>query len=219
MLIIDELISKYVKDKDFADIGPLWETVNEKLSIASHFGAKSLMAIDQFPDNHPLWDAFHNRMTQGGILDYHIKSCNLLDYSGPAFDVVHCAGVIYHAPDPITFIKKLRSITKERLILTSTVMPERISNELGEFILPEGGIVFVPSLSQANKKIINAYWNRFLKGRPSGGLTDNIHWDAGNYYYWWWLFTSQVLTAMCSSCNFKVDFGCIENDVFIMSMS
>ena len=219
MIITDELISKYVKDKDFLDIGPLWETVNEKLSIASYFGAKSLMAIDQFPDNHPLWAKFHNRLADGGVLDYNVKSCNILDYSERTFDVVHCAGVIYHASDPITFLKKLRLITKERLILTSTVMPQKISNEFGEFILPEAGIIFVPCLSSNSKKIINTYWDRFLKGRPSGGLAENIYWKADNYYYWWWLFTSHVLTGMCSSCGFNVDFGHIENDVFYMSMS
>lgn len=219
MRIIDQLISQHVNGKTFADIGPLWETVNEKISVAHHAGATKLMAIDQFPENDPHWDRFHARMKEQRVFNYAAKSINLLDYKGEGFDVINCGGVLYHAADPIHLLKKLKELTKYRLILTSTITPNKISNEDGEFILPEGAMVFVPALSLQNKKITSRYWNVFLGGRTDGGLTNDTVWDVENYNHWWWLFTPCVLDAMCISCGFKINRTHAEHDLYTMDLS
>ena len=164
---ITKLIEQSVRNKSFADIGPLWETVNEKISVAHQFGACSLTAIDQFPANDPLWAAFNERMQTKKIQPRCISG-NVMDYSGPAFDITHCGFVIYHAPDPLLFLKKLRAITKERLILTSLVITGSIVNDAGELSVSKDGLVFVPAISSKNKAIVRRHWSEFLGERPSG---------------------------------------------------
>lgn len=218
MWIASKMVSECVQGKSFADIGPLWETVNEKISVAHQSGATSLTAIDQFPADNPFWGRFHERMKNMGINCKSIYS-NVLDYNGEAFDVVNCGGVLYHAADPITLLKKLKSITKQRLILTSTITPKRINNEEGEFVLPDGALVFVPALSMQNKKILARHWNIFLGGRPDGGLTNETRWDINNYNHWWWLFTPSVLDGMCISCGFRILRTHAENDLYVMDLA
>ena len=219
MRIIDQFITQHVSGKTFADIGPLWETVNEKISVAHHAGATSLTAIDQFPEDDPHWTRFRNRLHELNVPNYATKSMNFMDYNGPTFDVINCGGVIYHAAEPIAFLKKLRQWANHRVILTSTITPSVISNEEGDFILPEGSVVFVPALSYKNKKIVSKYWNRFLGGRTDGGLINNdTIWDVNNWHCWWWLFTPTVLDAMCISCGFKIQRTHAENDLYTMDL-
>jgi SAM-dependent methyltransferase len=215
-LMIEKILSECVSGKTFADIGPLWETVNEKVSIAHKYGATSLTAIDKFHKTDPLWQKFIDRMKSQNI-NCEYLSGNVLDYKG-TFDVVTCGGVIYHAPDPIHLLKKLRQITKEKLILTSTITPAKISNEEGEFNLPEGSLVFIPALSQQNKRIISKHWDTFMMGRPDGGLMSSVVWEADNYSHWWWLFTPETLNAMCSSCGFKINATYCEEYLYTMDL-
>ncbi len=215
---IEKEISRWVSGKSFLDIGPLWETVNEKVSVAYHAGAKTLTAIDQFPVDDPLWAAFHKRMNDCGVGGYTSFSCNVLDYDDKSFDVVNCGGVIYHAADPINLLKKIRTMTNERLILTSTVTPDVISNEFGDFSLPDGSVVFVPALSAKNKQILSKHWSMFLRGRTDGGLIHDCTWDVENYHHWWWLFTPAVLQAMCVSCGFVVETVFVKDDLCTLSM-
>lgn len=217
--ITNKLITDCVYGKTFADIGPLWETVNERVSVAHRAGAKTVSAIDKFSFEEPHWAAFHDRMKQCGIVNYESLSLNILEYDGPAFDVVHCGGVLYHAADPIHLIKKIRSITKERLIMTSTVTPENIQNEFGTFSLPEGSMVFVPALSSDNKRILSKHWSMFLRGRTDGGLIHDCGWHVDNYDHWWWLFTPAVLIAMYTACGFKVDYTFVKDDLCTCSMT
>lgn len=213
----EKIIAKCVAGKTFADIGPLWETIHEKISVAHKHGASELTAIDLFDKNHVLWKKFTDRMKSMNIT-CNCLSGNILNYRGQ-FDVVSCGGVIYHAPDPIHLLKKLRQITKEKLILTSTITPPKISNSHGEFNLPEGAMVFVPALSENNKRILSTHWNSFMTGRADGGLQTSITWDANNYTFWWWLFTPETLNAMCASCGFRIDSVNQEDYLYTMELS
>jgi hypothetical protein len=216
---IEKSILEKVKNKSFVDVGAIWTVFNEKVSVAHKGGASSLTVIDKFDFSEIYWENFHKRMKSFNIENCSCISCNVLDYDGPKFDVVYCGGVLYHAPDPLLIIKKLRSITKERLVITSTVTPKVLTNEHGTFSLPDGGIVFVPALSKQNKMILSKHWNQFLGGRPDGGLVNDFVWDANSFQPWWWLFTPEVLLAMYVSCGFKID-GCHQkNDLFSVSLS
>jgi len=216
--IVEDLIASCVSNKSFVDVGPLWETTNEKISIAHNSGASSITAIDKFPFSESLWIDFKNHLQSKNIHKCEFLSMNILEYQNKPFDIVHCGGVIYHAPDPITLIKKLRSITKEKLIITSTVTPEIISNEFGQFVLPEGSFVFVPALSSQNKRILSKHWSQFLRGRTDGGLIHDCIWKVDNYNHWWWLFTPKVLSEMYKSCGFEIESTFIKDDLCTMSL-
>jgi 2-polyprenyl-3-methyl-5-hydroxy-6-metoxy-1,4-benzoquinol methylase len=199
----DSWIKSNVQGKSFLDIGPVWETINEKLSVAYHAGASRVTALDLFPQDHEYWAALHVRLKNLNV-EYDFTSGNIIDYSGPSFDCVYCSGVIYHCPNPILFLKKLRSLTKETLILKSTIVPDRIENACGTIKLPSGGLIYIPALEKKDKKVIVEYWKEFLGNRPSGGLLDQVAFTADNHWNWWWLFTPNTLQSMCVTAGFTI---------------
>ena len=52
---VDEAIMRYAGEGSFIDIGPLWGTVNEKITVAARAGAKRLAAADIHPIWHDAW--------------------------------------------------------------------------------------------------------------------------------------------------------------------
>lgn len=219
MWITDDLIYQHVLNKTFVDVGPLWETIHEKVSTAHYFKAASVAAIDQWPEEHPLWLAFHERMHKLNVIDYQCYSMNVMDYTGPGFDVVYCSGVIYHAADTVGLLKKLRAITKERLILTSTITKKFIANDEGTLTIPDGSALFVPAMSPRQKAILTKEWSDLIGDRPNYGLSGDCVWRADDYYNWWWLFTPEVLDAMCVSCGFHIErTETIGGHLYVMSL-
>jgi len=195
---VDELIGNIVKDKSFVDVGPCFGTIYEKLSVAHFRGAKSLTAIDTYPEDCYLW--LHLRRRLHNIpCTYH--SMNVMDYNGN-FDVVYCSGVIYHQPDPFTFMDKLYKLTDEHLVLKSTITDTHIN---GKLFVPDGGCIFLPGVDEKTREIIAEDWKSFLSNceavlglnAPHGEWTKNC-WD------WWWLFTEGFLVSLCKVTGFQV---------------
>ena len=202
----DEYIARVVKGKTFADVGGLWGTVNEKVSVAFRDGATTITMIDVTPEGEQLWQKFHNRMHDMGISEYQCISTdicnhNILEWVQP-FEVVHCAGVLYHHPHPLLMINALKTITKEHLILTSAITQQTIENEKGKYTIPASGIIFVPALSEDERSILKVYWEN--KGVVALGLTKDTRFNLDNFGPWWWLPTPHVLAEMCKIVGFKV---------------
>lgn len=211
----DEHISRVVAGKTFVDVGGLWGTVNEKVSIAHKYGALSVTMLDVTVKDGDLWNKFRIRMDELGIPNYTCVSgdvCDprLLELVQP-FDVVHCSGVLYHHPNPMLVLATLRNLAREHLVLTSCITSEIIENERGRYVIPPSGVVFVPALSDAEREILRWYWKRV--GVTAGGLTEKASYQLDDFGLWWWLPTTTALVAMCEAAGFEiVDRGLIWGD-------
>ncbi|MEG4032608.1 tetratricopeptide repeat protein [Microcoleus sp. w1-18aA5] len=206
--IRDRYIARVVKGKTFAEVGGLWGTVSEKVSVASKYGAVSLTMIDAMPASLNWWQDFHDRMTSLNIANYHcinqdITQIQLADIGEP-YDVVHCAGVLYHHPHPLQILVALRQITREHLVFTSAITQEVIENELGRYELPPSGVMFIPALDDAERAILTAYWQLYINNNPLIGITEKAVFDMNNFAACWWLPTATALEAMCEVAGFKV---------------
>jgi len=197
MEIINNMIQKFVPNRSFVDIGPCFTVIHEKLSIAAAAGASSLTAIDITPEDHPNWDGLRDRL-QG--IDCAEHSMDLLDYDGDPFDVVYCSGVAYHQPDPFVFFSKLFEITDRHLILKSLITPLQVGN----FNLPNGACIFMPSLNEEDRETFGKDWKEWLLGFEAAGLTYPIEWNM-NCRNWWWLFTVESLISFCTLAGFSVN--------------
>jgi tetratricopeptide (TPR) repeat protein/2-polyprenyl-3-methyl-5-hydroxy-6-metoxy-1,4-benzoquinol methylase len=206
--IRDRYIARVVKDKTFAEVGGLWGTVNEKVSVASKYGATSLTMIDVTPASVHLWQDFRDRMASLNITTYNCISQDITQIQlaeiGEPYDVVHCAGVLYHHPHPLQILVALRQITREHLILTSAITQEVIDNEWGRYTIPASGVIFIPALDEAERAILTAYWQAYINGTPIIGLTEKAVFDINDFAPWWWLPTASALEAMCKVAGFKV---------------
>ncbi|MBD1814996.1 tetratricopeptide repeat protein [Microcoleus vaginatus DQ-U2] len=204
----DRYIARVVKGKTFAEVGGLWGTLNEKVSVASKYGAISLTMIDAMPASLQWWQDFYARMTSLNIANYNCINRDITQIQlaeiGEPYDVVHCAGVLYHHPHPLQILTSLRQITGEYLILTSAITQEVIENERGRYEIPASGVIFIPALGDAERAILTAYWQQHTDGAPMLGITEKAVFDINDFAPWWWLPTATALESMCKVAGFKV---------------
>jgi hypothetical protein len=211
--IRDQYIARVVQGKTFAEVGGLWGTVSEKVSVAKQFGATELTMIDaaSMTEHQYLWQAFHDRMVSLDIDKYHCLSLDICDIQieeiGQPYDVVHCAGVLYHHPHPMQMLVALRKITGQYLVLTSAITQEVIENEKGRYEIPSSGVMFVPALNDSEREILTVYWEQFMikeRGMAVMGITQTADYNLNNFAPWWWLPTAHALRSMCEVAGFNV---------------
>jgi hypothetical protein len=212
VLNADIIIGAAVKGMSFVDIGGLWGTRNEKVTVALESGAKSATMMDIMPLDDEHWGFFHERATERGFKDrYSSISCNLDSQSlldkQVNFDFVHCSGIIYHSPDPLRTLMQLRAITNRYLILGSMTVPEKISNAFGEINMEDGEIYFIPGLHGKNLNIFREHFSNLGVNVHNINSQEKYPWlinlGQPNYAPWWWLWTAQNLARMAETVGFR----------------
>jgi hypothetical protein len=209
MDVRDELIGRVVAGASFADVGGLWGTVNEKVSVAHAHGARSLSMIDLSADGSHWWTAFDARCKSMNLPTVECVSGDIVAMTQLSdhaqYDVVHCSGVLYHLPDQMRLLVALRKLARRHVVLTSVVTPTRIENEAGVFEIPECGAIFVPALADRDQAIVRAHWRQALGDVGAVGLTTDLpKWSVSDYAPWWWIPTIPTLFAMCTASGFTV---------------
>ena len=208
MDVRDRFVQQVVKGKTFAEVGGLWGTVNEKASVAHAAGASALTMIDITPPGAHWWQEFEKRRVALHVPPVTSVSGDImrLAETDPSlrFDVVHCSGILYHVPDPLRFLKSLRTITREYLILTSSITETEIVNGAGRVTVPAGGALFLPALSPAEKAVLKERWSDVVPDNALGLTRDIPVWKLDDFGPWWWLPTTDALAAMCRVVGFDV---------------
>lgn len=199
----DAFLAEVVPGRSFADVGDLWGTVNEKVSVAHRAGAKTLTMIDVMPPGDEWWQRFEARMLELGVTGVECISGDVTTAAVGPFDVVHCSGVLYHVPSPITFLATLRDRLREHLVLTSAVVPLRIENPHGVLTVPEGGALFVPAMSARDKAIYTHFWQGTSEAAMWGINREFHHFVLDNYVPWWWLLTVGAIREMARVAGFE----------------
>ena len=208
----DEWIRRIVPGRTFADVGGLWNTVNEKVSVAAAADATSLTMIDLQQPGNVWWERFDERMQELDVIDYQ---CVVADASSERFaevvgqfDVVYCSGVLYHFPSPYTLIQNLRLISREYVVLTSMTIPSVISNEAGRITVPEGQALFLPAITGDQRRILRRHFEALsinpttiLDVPDRGWLHRNGVPDFGP---WWWLMTEDFIKGLARAAQFEV---------------
>ncbi len=210
----DIYIARVVKGKTFIDIGGLWGTVNEKVTVAAKAGAASVAMLDITPLDRPLWQAFRERCASMGVSGCQLFSASIdepgLEKKIGQFDVVHCSGVLYHCPNPLYTLSQLARISREHLILTTTVIPSTISNSKGTIVVPPGGMLFIPYLPSHQMEILREYFEAEGVSGVIGITEQPSTWSVEDYAPWWWLFP--VLTVR--QLIMVVGFDTVEDSPF-----
>lgn len=201
----DDYIARVVRGKAFCDVGGLWGTVSEKVSVAHAAGAAQLSMLDISDEESHLWEAFRERLIELDVPDVDCISADITAIgSTRSFDVVHCSGVLYHAPDPVGLLAALRKVTVEHLILASVTVPAKIDNAAGSLRFAPGQALFVPHLDGSTLQIVQRYFaDRGIHGAEGidAPVTD---WSPDNYGPWWWLVTSELIGRMLRVAGFEL---------------
>jgi hypothetical protein len=186
----EELIDRFAPAKSFADVGCMWG-VDGALAFAAEAagatevtGVDIMAATDAFAAEHARRGS-RVRFVRGDIHDQSTAAA-----VGP-HDVVWCSGVLYHAPNPLLTLERLRALTRETLILATETIPE----------VPgvSQACVFLPGLSDGDRAVHAA-------ARPgSMALGIDTPFDrAQSYGAWWWGLSHSAVRGMLSASGFEV---------------
>jgi hypothetical protein len=208
----NSLIESTVEGLTFVDIGGLWGTVNERVTIALAAGASKATMMDYQVPESDWWIKFHQRAAEMGFkgkytsISANLDDADLVERYG-AFDFVHCSGIIYHAPSPFHTLMRLRALTKKYLILGSMTVPDRIYGTIGQIDMTDGAAYFVPALSGKKLEIFREHFLRLGVDVHNIVSEERHPWMfAGepNYAPWWWLWSPETLAAMAEAAGFKL---------------
>ena len=185
----EELVRRLAAGRSFADIGCMWGVDGAIAFLAEETGATAVTAVDLMPAS-PRFEAERARraskvrFVQGDLHDQHtIRAVG-------RHDVVWCSGVLYHAPNPLLTLKRLREITGEFLILATETIPEVPG-------LPQA-CVFLPGLSGADRQVHAAA----RPGVHAAGLSSAFE-PAQSYGTWWWGLTRSAVRGMLHASGFE----------------
>lgn len=227
-------IEESVAGKTFADIGGIGlDSLNERVSVAANAKAAKATMIDFRKFGFPEWEIFERKMQERGVTDYgKIDGANLEASTFPdqvgQFDFVHCTGILYHAPAPIVMLDNLSRITRQLLIVNTVIVPETVETEVGTLHYPGSQILFLPGISEDERKILEAYYQKLLDWPPNRfsafapriedenaampwlqtrAASDKHFWaDKGalSYSPYWMLFTKPAFRAAVKMFGFKI---------------
>ena len=110
-------------------------------------------------------------------------------------------------PEPMQFLRALRKITREALVLTSAVTATRVEGAQGVLELPAAAMLCIPALQGREREIVQSYW-RGIVGDGAFGITQEVaEWRFEDFGPWWWLPTAEALRAMCEVAGFRYEAG------------
>ncbi len=209
---IDAAIERLVPGLHFAEVGSLWATNTERLSLALRHGASSATKIDRVPLGHDGWRKLEARLASLGFpgrcntMSLDLESLPMSRDHG-LFDFVHCSGVIFHQPNPFRTLLKLRALTRRYLALGSMTVPELVRTPAGELDLRGGAMLFGPALRGDAREVMRQHCERMkLTAKNFEGATP-VRWvdasGAPNEAPWWWFWTAETLASMAEAAGFR----------------
>lgn len=183
-----ELITRHVRGRSFADVGTMWNVHGAYAFHALASGASSVVAVDVMPAT-PEFETT-NAATGGRVrfVNGDINDRATTDAIGQA-DVVFCAGVLYHVPDPVLTLRQLRRVCGSVLILASSTIPEQAHPQAA---------VFLPFLDAASRRALTFTTPHAKIGLDTGFAPDQ------RYENWFWGFSPSCVAAMVRAAAFDV---------------
>ncbi len=182
------LIRKYISGKSFADIGCMWGIDGFFSFFAEEHGAANVVAVDVYPESEKFMEEKKRRNSKIRFVQGDINLPEVMDAIGVC-DVVFCSGVLYHTPDPIHLLLRLRAICGETLILNTAAIPEVHGLR--------NAAIFYPFLDASQRKI----WNRKMGSQK--GITEPYEPESG-YGNWFWGMTPSAIESMLKCAGFEV---------------
>lgn len=189
-----EWVGKNVPGKTVADIGGLFN--NAKISLAAYeAGASSVTLMDggdieYRPEVEAAVAERSDRMryVQGDLHDEVVME----EHVG-VHDVVWCTGVLYHTPDPIDQLMRLRSITGELLYFGTHTIPE----------IPgiKNGCVLYPYLPDSEREV---YATAYDPGAAPGLMQPLEEAPLHGHANFWWGITPSALRSMLRCARFEI---------------
>lgn len=168
----------------------MWNVNGELSFLAEEAGATAVTAVDVMPPTEAYREEHRRRGSGVRFVHGDIHDPDVVAAVGP-HDVVWCSGVLYHAPNPVLTLERLRALTDRLLILATETIPE----------VPglSQACVFLPGLSAPDRRLHRL-------ARPHGtalGIHTPFRPDQG-YGNWWWGLSRSAVRGMLFAAGFEL---------------
>ena len=168
-----ELIARHVRRRTFIDVGCMWGVHGAYAFHALDNGATQVTGVDLMSPSPEF--VTRNLASAAATL-------------GTA-DVVFCAGVLYHVPNPLLTLEHLRRICAGTLLLGSATIPEQRQPQTA---------VFLPFLAPRARRALS-----YRSADVKVGLdTDFVRGER--YANWFWGLAPSAVEAMARAAGFEV---------------
>jgi len=188
------MVESLAPGQSFLDLGGMWGVDGEVAFRAERAGATKVVVFDGM-DPTPEFEAKHaEASSQVTYVQGDLHDPEDVSRLG-TFDVVWCAGVIYHTPSPFLQLQHLRILTRRWLLLGTEVIPE----------VPgvENACIFHPGRThESERAFAHAYGER---ASTYPGMTHAFDESAlQGYGNMWWGLSPSALRSMLRYAGFAV---------------
>jgi hypothetical protein len=182
----EDVVRRHAAGKTFCDVGCMWKVNGRIAFVAEEAGATSVTGLDVMAATPAFETERAQRSSKVRFVRGDLHDPATVADVGP-HEVVWCSGVLYHAPNPVLTLERLRELTTELLILQTMTLPE----------LPgvKQGLVFYPGVR--NPKLYARWGQRAARSLrlPEPG--------EDPYAPWWWGISQSALHAMLRAARFE----------------
>ena len=183
----EAVVREHAAGRSFMDVGCMWSVHGRIAFVAEEAGASAVTGVDVMGET-PEFRAEHERrgsavrFVQGDLHDPATLA------AAGTHDVVWCSGVLYHAPNPVQTLERLRAACGSTLLLATEVLPD----------LPgvPGACVLYPALDDAGRRAYAA-----APGGEALGVTSPYD-PAQGYGNWFWGITPSALDGLLKVAGF-----------------
>jgi hypothetical protein len=182
----ENVVRRHAVGKTFCDVGCMWNVHGRIAFVAEEAGATAVTGVDVMAASPEFEAERERRSSQVRFVHGDLHDPATVAEVGP-HEVVWCSGVLYHAPNPVLTLQRLRDLTTELLILQTMTLPE----------LPgvKQGLVFYPGVQNPR---LYARW-----GEHAAGSLRLPHPGEDPYAPWWWGISHSALAAMLRAARFE----------------
>jgi hypothetical protein len=186
----EQLVRRHAAGRTFCDVGCMWKVNGRIAFVAEEAGASSVTGVDVLPATPEFHEEHARRVSAVRFVHADLNDPATPRQVGP-HEVVWCSGVLYHAPNPMLTLARLRELTTELLILQTMVIPE----------LPGAsqGVVFYPGLPEDQRRLYHRWGPAAARGLRD---PESLEGEPA-YEPWWWGFSRSSLRAMLRTAGFE----------------
>lgn len=197
---VDQWMIDRMSGLSFLDVGGLWGTTGEKVSLAAKNGARSYFMVDH-TEEVSWWAAFEQRMKDLGVDNYGVIKIDVeevwFNSHVKIADMTHCNGLLYHSANPMLFLQQLASVTSKYLVLGSVHSGRyNCSSELS---------VFVPGCPRNYTRERYDFPDKNAAYGISVPETDWMVNGRPNARPYWWLHSKTTIQTMLGMVGFSVE--------------
>ena len=186
----EALVRRHATGASFCDVGCMWKVSGRIAFVAEEAGATAVTGVDVLPASEEFEAERARRGSRVRFVHGDVNERSTVEEVGP-HEVVWCSGVLYHAPNPVLTLTRLRELTTRLLILQTMTIPE----------LPgvRQGAVFYPGLSDAERRLYHRWGPAAERGLRDPEAAEG----EVSYEPWWWGFSPSSLRAMLRAAGFE----------------